>query len=525
MAGSRVVVKMSKMSKKKVLKVEIEEDDWVYNAKIGKGTTLNRYFCQILPLSFGFIGATYWTLFYSDFHTFTKQINPRGSDRLLSILFYSICFSLSQFLLWVFPLDRMADMLIAASRIRAMIPDIIPHIPELIQMFPDLIPVIPVIPALLPYISDIAPYVGDMLVHKKFLIKLFPKMVDKIDKVAPLMKFIAPAFHKFDQRHLDKMESTLDQLVSQIDKIAPHVEILQPYMAEIVLQSDKLLPHMDLLLLYVHELKDHMHWMIDFAEVEGFDKMIHLLPELVPSIDLFAPVAPKLKDHLPLVMPHMEVLVKHIDSVGDSLPELADHIGPVLHNFSGAIPLASKMGLLDSKTLVGISPFFARQLPPVPSDVKVHYTTEIKEAPKVEKGKKRRGPISKTTTTDDLQNIETVDIPKCGSRTVVKSNGQNEMTIFYQLFLNGKYHGEYRYSDFRKLHLALKAKFGDNFREKFNIAEATFPKRTMTYVSSGTQAHRRELLEKYMRLISNVPDLINSKEVRDFLKNRAHLAQ
>lgn len=484
-----------------------DNERWFYYALIGKGTSLYHYCFYILPFSMSFLYVSYVVLLDSDLHDMVAKSFPNYGGFVCLFLFRLILLSIVSFLLWSSPLDRIADLLIATSRIRAMIHDVIPHIPELLTMIPDIIPLLPLVPAIAPHLSDIAPYVGDMLVHKKEFIPLLPKTKDRIYDLAPYVKYLAPSFHKFDQRHVEKIKICIDPFLEKFDIIAPHIHHAEPYMAEIVLLGDKIMPYAEMMLEHVDDLVANADWLVEFADIEGVDVLFPLFPEFIPYIDVFAPVARRLKEHFPAALPYLPILIKHIDNVGDVLPNLAEHIGPVLYNFAFAIPLASAVGLLDNKTLISFGPFFAKQLPPAPSNKVVVYNNNYDSAKKI-------SPIKKVT------------IPYATTRKVTLGNGVMDMTVFYQVHINRQYHGEYRYSDFRNLHLALKKEFGNDFRKRFGIEKVRFPKRTMTYVSSGTQQERRGELERYLYgILIQVPEIANSELVQKWLQHSAHLQQ
>ncbi len=388
-------------------------------------------------------------------------------------------------------------------RVILMFQDIFHHLPSSVPLIPKMAPWMP---KMLPIVPDIAPHMDKLLVHKEFLAENVGVLLTRRELLPDMVRLLAPTFPELTKEQLDVMHKLLPEFMLKLHLILPHAAILRPHLKEVVKHMEKLLPHMDVMLQYIDDLKDDLGWLLDFADLDDFDDLVRQMPLLAPHIHKFRPYAPKLKKNIKAMGPYMPEMIRNIDAMEPVLPDLIDHIDPLLSNLGPMLPLADKLGLLGSSTLMKLTPPIARILPPSGKEDPTTY-------PLVAYTNENAITNWRSTSKDK---VKIVEYHKCFTKI------SSTPKIFYVVHVNGEYYGEFRYSDFHKLHEELKKAFGSDYRYRYFSHHVPFPSRS----TSGDQ--RKDMLEQYLQeLIGSSPSgpIINSNLLVSRLSHRAKVVR
>ena len=223
---------------------------------------------------------------------------------------------------WTVPWERICAILIDIGKIRESLADIIPLIPGLVPYLPKLVrAILPNILTVAPATGTIAPYMKDMLKYPEFVANSLPLMIPKIDLILKydVIDQLGPSFAEMDERHVKKLELIMPQMMDQLEKLLPYFHIIAPHIVEISLRADKLFPYIDYMLPHAEAMKDHIWWLIPFADVDGFEEFMPYLDELAPYIDEFAPYGPSLLPYVSKIRKHIPILIQNADTL---LPQL-----------------------------------------------------------------------------------------------------------------------------------------------------------------------------------------------------------
>jgi len=258
---------------------------------------------------------------------------------------------------WTVPWESIAKLVTDLGKLRECLADCAPFLPGLIPYFPQLIPpLILNIHRIAPFAGDIAPFIKDLLPYPQFVAKALPKLLTRIEIMGPMIGKFGPQFSKFDQRHFDKLEIVLDDMVMKCHLMIPHVDLLAPHLPEIALRADKLMPIVHYILPYAETMGDHIEWLIPYADMENFEEFMPMLDKLAPHIDEFAPFGRALLPHAlnPKVRKHIPILLENIDTVLPNLGATIDYLDPLIYWLSDLLPLANSVGLLRSRMLLKV---------------------------------------------------------------------------------------------------------------------------------------------------------------------------
>ena len=248
--------------------------------------------------------------------TLTLVIIPLdGYEYIFTILFSWIC-------LWTVPYEKLAKILVDIGNIRECLADCLPLIPGLFPYLPGLAKaIIPNIFKIAPAAGSLAPYLKYLLKYPDFVAKALPILIPKIDLMLQfnMIEQIGPHFKYMDRRHYDKLEIILQDLVDDLENLAPYFHIIAPHIVEISLRADKLFPVVHYLLPHAEEMQQHIWWLIPFADVPGFEEFMPHLDKLAPHIDEFAPYGPDLLPFVGKMRKHIPILVENAETL---LPQL-----------------------------------------------------------------------------------------------------------------------------------------------------------------------------------------------------------
>ena len=126
------------------------------------------------------------------------------------------------------------------GKFRAALADIIPILPAIAHKLPGMLLVVyPILPQLLPHVGTVAPHLHVLLPHADFLTRIIPKLSNRIEDLIPLVEKVGPVFARLTPVHIEKLELIIDDVVDNLDLIAPHVDALMPVLEEGILVAPK----------------------------------------------------------------------------------------------------------------------------------------------------------------------------------------------------------------------------------------------------------------------------------------------
>lgn len=230
--------------------------------------------------------------------------------------------SLCGLMFWTVPFDQLARFLINIGNLRECLADCAPYAPGMLPYLPEMLRVmIPNIFKLAPAAGPLAPYLKYLLKYPDFVAKALPILVPKIDLMLRynMIEQLGPQFKYMDRRHLDKLEIILQPMMDDLENLAPYFHIIAPHIVEISLRADKLFPVINYLLPHAEDMKQHIWWLIPFADVDGFEEFMPHLDRLAPHIDEFAPYGPDLLPYMAKMKKHIPILLDNVESL---LPQL-----------------------------------------------------------------------------------------------------------------------------------------------------------------------------------------------------------
>jgi hypothetical protein len=223
---------------------------------------------------------------------------------------------------WTIPFEKIAKILIDIGNLRECLADCAPFVPGLLPFLPDLARVmIPNLFVIAPAAGTLAPYLKYLLPYPAFVAKALPILLPKLDLMLKynMIEQIGPQFKFMDQRHFSKLEIILQDLVDDLENLAPYFHIIAPHIVEISLRADKLFPVVHYLLPHAESMQQHIWWLIPFADIDGFEEFMPYLDKLAPHIDEFAPYGPELLPYVGKMKKHIPILIENVDTL---LPQL-----------------------------------------------------------------------------------------------------------------------------------------------------------------------------------------------------------
>jgi len=102
-----------------------------------------------------------------------------------------------------------------------------------------LLVVYPILPRLLPHVGTVAPHLHLLLPHADFLTRIIPKLSSRIEDLIPLVEKVGPIFSRLTPEHIESLELIIDDVVENLDLIAPHIEGLMPVLEDGILIAPK----------------------------------------------------------------------------------------------------------------------------------------------------------------------------------------------------------------------------------------------------------------------------------------------
>jgi len=220
----------------------------------------------------------------------------------------------------------------------------------------------------------------------------FAYFLDRVGAVRAQFKYLAnPAYAMDLVKTLPVMLPYTEMVIDNIEQVGPLIPLMMqpgckeyfiPVMGETMVHLELLLekshlltsdvmlrlaPEIKNLLPYMPELAPHMENMLFITEVPGWGAINEHLPGMIPHLDVLAPHFKTLADNLPALLEdpcYMRILVKHMDLMvmGDNLPRTM----AVLHKIVPLLPLmpiADAAGLLDQKLAFSALPLLANTIP------------------------------------------------------------------------------------------------------------------------------------------------------------------
>jgi hypothetical protein len=219
---------------------------------------------------------------------------------------------------WTAPMEVVASFLVDLGKIRESLADCVPLLPGIAPYAPEMLRVlIPNAFKLAPGAGTLAPYLKYLLRYPEFAAKSLPHLVPKFDVMLKfnMIEQIGPAFAEMDMRHYSKLEKILPDMMAQLDKLAPYFHIIAPHVVEISLRADKLFPYIDYMLPHAETMKDHIWWLIPFADIEGVEEFMPYLDDLAPFIDDFAPYGLELLPYVSKIRKHIPILIENAETL------------------------------------------------------------------------------------------------------------------------------------------------------------------------------------------------------------------
>ena len=427
---------------------------------------------------------------------------------------------------WVVPLASLAKLFTDLDKIRSVLLECAPLLPGLIPYLPQLAPpLILNVHRVLPYAGDLAPYLPPLLKHPAFVATALPKLLRKVEIMAPLIPQVGPKFAEMDERHFAKLELVLDDLVDQIEELLPYFPIIAPHIVPISLRADRLFPVVRYLIPHADKMKDHIGWLVDFADVEGFEEFLPFIDKLAPYVEEFAPHGPKLLPYIPKMRGLMPILLDNIDTLAPQLGAVVDNIDPLVYWLSDWLPLADKLGLLRSKLLVQAGTPFARFLPSVPAQ------SGLPPLP-LQPGSYSNESVKATSKSKHVP-TEQNDVALFRMSAATKSVRLPRTTRFkgvdyYVLELNNRYAGEFRYSHLKELHkLArqLMAPYVELDAHALDAMPEFPPRKPLNPHTTDFLETRRRMLERYLAWVFSTPEICNERPFLAFVRQRRRWSQ
>jgi len=301
-----------------------------------------------------------------------------------------------------------------------------------------------------------------------------------------MIEQLGPHLQYMDERHFSKIEKVLPDMMDKLETLAPYFHIIAPHMVEISLRADRLFPYIDYMLPHAETMKDHIWWLIPFADVDGFELFMPHLDELAPLIDELAPFGPQLLPYMAKMKKHIPILIENAETLLPQLGEVIDHLDPLVYWLSDMLPLANSIGVLRSKLLMKAGTPFLGLLPKVPPRKRTKVS-------KQSVGQYRR---------EEARRIITVP----------KTHITPESVVYYVVHVDDRYSGEFRYSSLRKLH-----ELAQNTPD-LDEPLPEFPARAMFTLSNSDIEDRRVLLEDYLQFVFAEPKIVNTEEFKIFVQ-------
>lgn len=390
---------------------------------------------------------------------------------------------------WTVPFERVANFLLGLGNLRDCLADVVPHLPGLVPYLPGMLPhILPNLWQIAPAVGPLAPYLKFLITRPKFLAKALPLLVPRMELMLKynVIDLLGANFERMEDLHYEKLEMILPDLMRDLPVLAPHFHIIAPYIVEIAERADVLFPVVPLLLPHIDECKQHLWWLVPFADVPGFQEFLVYLDELVGSIDEFAVYGPDLLPFIPKIRSQIPILVENLDTLLPLMGAAVDHMDPLVYWLSAYMPVANRFGLLNKPMLLNCSVPALGLLPSVPE----RYRTFV--PPK-----------------------EPCDASLVGFSFPVVRRCRHSNVHYYVLALDGKYVGELRFSVLFALHQQV-------VLGKLKDHAPQFPEKESWLLWGGkcNVEQRRMALEKYFRLVMHNSTVVQSHEFKLFCETR-----
>ena len=181
--------------------------------------------------------------------------------------------------------------------------------------------------------------------------------------------------------------------------------------------------------------------------------------------------------------------------------DVISNLDPMLYWCGRFLPLADSMGILRSRALLRAFMPMAKFLPPVPA-------TTVPE--------KR---LTAGIAEGEREGLEWWRHSSPHRRISLPYTKQVDKTVYYILYADGRYAGEFRYRHIRDLHL--------NVRDLLLVIKNApeFPPRfPFRKPSPEEQEHRRVALETYLIFVMSDPDICASDHFVHFIRNHRRWA-
>jgi hypothetical protein len=219
---------------------------------------------------------------------------------------------------WTVPLEKVARFIIALGNIRESLADVAPLIPGVLPYIPRMAKVIvPNAVKLAPAAGDLAPHLKYLLKYPEFAANALPLLVPKFDVMMEynMIELLGPSLPFMDMRHYSKLEIILPDMMAKIDTLAPYFHIIAPHIVEISLRADRLFPYIEYMLPHAEAMKEHIWWLIPFADIDGFEEFMPHLDALAPFIDDFAPYGLELLPYVAKIRKHIPILIQNAETL------------------------------------------------------------------------------------------------------------------------------------------------------------------------------------------------------------------
>lgn len=219
---------------------------------------------------------------------------------------------------WTAPLESIAEVLRDIGKIRESLADVIPLLPGIAPYAPEMLRIlVPNTFKLLPAAGTMAPYLKYLLKYPDFAAKALPHMVPKMDIFMEynMIEMIGPSFAEMDMRHYSKIEKILPDMMAKLDMLAPYFHIIAPHIVEISLRADRLFPYVEYMLPHAETMKDHIWWLIPFADIDGYELFMPHLDVLAPFVEDLAPHGPELLPYFAKINKHIPILIENAETL------------------------------------------------------------------------------------------------------------------------------------------------------------------------------------------------------------------
>lgn len=141
-----------------------------------------------------------------------------------------------------------------------------------------LLVVYPILPRLLPHVGTVAPHLHVLLPHADFLTRIIPKLSSRIEDLIPLVEKVGPVFGRLTPLHIEKLELIIDDVVENLDILAPHIDSLMPILADGILVAPKVSPSLPKLSVWANEKTDDAPYCAGRSISGCFRKRFELAP-------------------------------------------------------------------------------------------------------------------------------------------------------------------------------------------------------------------------------------------------------